>query len=264
MIACYHHHRYHTGAYSEECAFSKPNERDALYERLEPTSAEKTASAALSALRIAESHENSRSNSHAGSHAGSHGGSRASSRPGTADRHRLGSPGSRPGTSSLLGGLGANKNQKTVLEVERREKMDLVKDSRPRYVNPELLPSVRAVSLVQQMSTDEAKRQAEILRKRQGLGSDHGIAAAREQMEEAIGRATGSADPDNGDPDKSAARKKQDAEKQLAMRKLFLQKEVPKYGEGRITSTHNTRGKIEEPWVTTKGRYATVEGDRTA
>jgi hypothetical protein len=142
--------------------------------------------------------------------------------------------------------------------------MDLVKDSRPRYVNPELLPSVRAVSLVQQMSTDEAKRQAEILRKRQGLGSDHGIAAAREQMEEAIGRATGSADPDNSDPDKSAVRKKQDAEKQLAMRKLFLQKEVPKYGEGRITSTHNTRGKIEEPWVTTKGRYATVEGDRTA
>ena len=35
------------------------------------------------------------------------------------------------------------------------------------------------------------------------------------------------------------------------------------YGEGRITSTHNTKGKIEEPWVTVKGRYTVVAGDRT-
>lgn len=244
------------GAYCEECEYSKPNERDALYERLERTSAEKTAAAALEALRIAESNEQSRVTSHAGS--------RISSRPATAGSSQPSRFSSRPGTSSLLGGMGANKNAKTVIEIEKREKIDLIQDKRPRYVHPELLPSAKPLSLVQKLSNEDAKRQADLLRKRQGLGTEQGVAAARQQMEEAIGSGVVTTDPDLTDPDRSAVRRKQEAEKALTMRKMFLQKEVPNYGEGRITSTHNAKGKIEEPWVVIKGRYVTLEGDRTA
>lgn len=42
--------------------------------------------------------------------------------------------------------------RKVVLEVEKRDKIDLVKDRRPRYVDPELLPALRVVTLVETMS----------------------------------------------------------------------------------------------------------------
>jgi hypothetical protein len=255
------------GAYAEECAFSKPNDRDALYERLELTNAEKLATLALASVED-PSRDPTRLNS------------RASSRPGTSDSKGRSS---RPGTSSLLGAVSPLTGQpvlragKAVIDVEKRDKIDLVKDSRPRYVAADLLPSTRAVSLVEEMSRKEDKRQAELLRKKQGLGTEHGVAAARELMEQAIAAGAAGMPSSAGDdglggmgeaiPDEGAAggfRRKQAAEKAVAMRHLFLQKEVPKYGEGRITSTHNTKGKIEEPWVTTKGRHTTIAGDRTA
>lgn len=43
-------------------------------------------------------------------------------------------------------------SRKVVLDVEKREKIDLVQDRRPRYVDPELLPSVKVLSLVEKMS----------------------------------------------------------------------------------------------------------------
>lgn len=41
---------------------------------------------------------------------------------------------------------------KVVLNIEKREKIDLVQDCRPRYVDPELLPSVKELTLVEKMS----------------------------------------------------------------------------------------------------------------
>ena len=231
------------GAYSEECEFTKPNPRDQLYEKLALTTAEKLASMAL----VAAASENINGG-------GSHPGSRANSRPGT-------STGSRPGTSSLLG---AGLRGKVVLEVDRKEKIDLVQDRRPRYVSAELLPAARPLSLVEQLSKQDEQRQTELLRKKQGLGTQHGVAAAREEMERAIASSQEHVLGELVDAEVSGVRRKMMAEKEVAMRKLFLQKETVKYGEGRITSTHNCKGKIEEPWVTTKGRYSTTAGDRTA
>ena len=53
-------------------------------------------------------------------------------------------------------------------------------------------------------------------------------------------------------------------EKELAMSRRFLDKPEVKYGLNRLTSTHNSKGKLEEPWTTVGGRYATLIGDRTA
>ena len=52
-------------------------------------------------------------------------------------------------------------------------------------------------------------------------------------------------------------------EKELAMSRRFLDKPEVKYGLNRLTSTHNSKGKLEEPWSTVGGRYATLIGDRT-
>jgi len=52
-------------------------------------------------------------------------------------------------------------------------------------------------------------------------------------------------------------------EKELAMARRFLDKPEVKYGLNRLTSTHNSKGKLEEPWTKVGGRYATLPGDRT-
>lgn len=46
----------------------------------------------------------------------------------------------------------AAPRHKVVLNIEKREKIDLVQDCRPRYVDPELLPSVKELTLVEKMS----------------------------------------------------------------------------------------------------------------
>jgi len=43
----------------------------------------------------------------------------------------------------------------------------------------------------------------------------------------------------------------------------LLMREPIKYGEGRLRSTHNLTGAIENPWSTIGGRFAVKSGDRT-
>ena len=62
----------------------------------------------------------------------------------------------------------------------------------------------------------------------------------------------------------STQRQRSASEKQRSMRRLFLEKPLVHYGEGRLTSSHNMKGKLEEPWTTVGGRYNTLPGDRTA
>lgn len=236
--------------------------RDMLYDRLVPIKAQDWSATVSSG-------DNSANNSRIPSRAPS----RAASRPGTSGSSSPSKAELSKELSKLGRGLGTGK---AVLEVERRDKMDLVKDRRPRYVSPELLPAPHTLSLVEKMSRQESERQKELLRKKQGLGTEHGIAAARSAMEEAIAQAqqgqSFSVRTDTDDTnevtvtgiDGGAMRRKLMAEKAVALKKMFLRKEVPKYGEGRITTTHNTKGKIEEPWITVQGRYTTKEGDRTA
>lgn len=112
------------------------------------------------------------------------------------------------------------------------------------------------------------------MQRKQGLHREGIVEAARREMENRISDAataaasSGLADgTDIGDMYSNSLstlhQQKIEAEKAITMKRLFLQKVEPHYGEGRITSTHNMKGKLEEPWTTVKGRYAPRIGDRT-
>ncbi len=212
------------GAYSKPVDYSIPNDRDLLYD-------------SLSSKELPS---------------------------GPAKVSALGGAASRPGTSPT-------KEQKVVVDVERRAKIDLVNDVRPRYVKADLLPSSRVVSVVERMSNEKKERDAAALRKKQGLSNDAAVAEARARMEAEIAQNTQNVlnGVDSGAPTAEAeymsrGKKRASEERNLTMSNMFLQKEEVKYGAGRITSTHNCIGKIEEPWITVGARYKTVAGDRTA
>jgi hypothetical protein len=281
------------GAYCEQSAHTVPTVRDALYDQLIIPKVDKLQERLVPLSGQGGGGSPSRGTSRAGSRAGTATSSRRSPSRGTAAATAAGGrgPDVRGGGGGLVSrGLGApggpgggGGGVAAVLEVEKRGKIDMVHDKRPRYVSADLLPSNREVSLVETMSKQETARQEALLRKKQGLGTEGSVAAAREMMEAALEMGAVSSSSTRGgafDPaaeaeaemamattltgiDAGAAQRKQAAERQVAMRKLFLQKEVVKYGAGRITSTHNTVGKIEEPWNTVQGRYAVLPGDRT-
>lgn len=157
---------------------------------------------------------------------------------------------------------------------------------RPRYVDPILLPPKRVISLTEQMAADRKERDTEAYRKRHEIsfvtGNKEG--EARRLLESSI---LSHIDEVEEDVDQSLSlhhanlKKRKSEEKRLALTNQFLVKPVVKYGANRITSTHNSKGKIEEPWSTIKGRlgdrlfcicyyslmhhrYTTLAGDRTA
>lgn len=225
------------GAYSEEVQFSKLNPRDVLYDSL--FLAAQAAAAGASTEEEKEERE------------------------------------------SLFPSLGAAPSKPNVkVEPDKRSKVDLVGDKRPRYVDRALLPSKQEATVVEIMIREQkAKDEAERLRKL-NLGTEKARDLARQEMEAAIAGAQSSLEEvvSNGN-EKSAMdfmaednrslravsrqRRRIVAEKVQSLNRMFLQKEVVKYGQGRLTSSHNMTGKIEEPWTTVGGRYATRAGDRT-
>jgi len=142
------------------------------------------------------------------------------------------------------------KSGRALLDITKKDKIDLVGSSRPRYVIKELLPSTRILSAVELLSKEDKERNSSGRSNRSGF-------MARSLVEETIAEAQGESDA--SDSFDVAQRRRS-----LALKRMFLKKEEVHYGEGRITSTHNTKGKLEEPWTTVKGRYATLPGDRTA
>jgi hypothetical protein len=155
------------------------------------------------------------------------------------------------GSSSSAG----PKAGRALLDITKKDKIDLVGNSRPRYVVKELLPSTRILSAVELLSKEDKERNGSI-----HSNSKSGL-VARSAVEASI--AEGAAQSESDDVSDSFDTI-QHRRKALTLKRLFLQKEEVLYGEGRITSTHNTKGKLEEPWTTVKGRYATLPGDRTA
>ena len=154
------------------------------------------------------------------------------------------------GSSSSAG----PKAGRALLDIIKKDKIDLVGNSRPRYVVKELLPSTRILSTVELLSKEDKERNGSI------HSNSKGGLVARSAVEASI--AEGVAQSENEDASDSFDTIHR--RKALTLKRLFLHKEEVLYGEGRITSTHNTKGKLEEPWTTVKGRYATLPGDRTA
>jgi len=162
-------------------------------------------------------------------------------------------------------------------EPEKKEPLELVAGaSRPRYVRTDILPPKHVVTVMEQMWKDKQQRDQDSYFRRQGLSDSGSNDAARAHMEEMIlhslqgeEQATESnstySSGSSGmlSEDKQVKADLKEKERELAMAKRFLDKPAVKYGANRLTSTHNSRGKLEEPWTTVGGRYATLPGDRT-
>lgn len=162
---------------------------------------------------------------------------------------------------------------------EKKARVELVAHgTRPRYVRRDILPPRHEVTAMEQMLRDKQERDQANYFLRQGLAGQGGLEAARAEMEamvlntaeaaggEGEGGGVGPSDAGLGylSAKERQSKEKADAEKQLAMAKKFLERPAVKYGSNRLTSTHNSQGKLEEPWTTVGGRYSVLAGDRTA
>lgn len=121
-------------------------------------------------------------------------------------------------------------------EALKKVKTDMVRDRRSRFVDGDIIPPRMEMSFAEKFHREQEKAEAE------------SRAAAELAAQE-------------------AQRKEKGGKKKEALSPVIRrvpQKPIVHYGKGRLTSTHNMHGRIEEPWSTATGRYATVPGDRTA
>lgn len=170
---------------------------------------------------------------------------------------------------------GDNQDIANKYEPNKKDKIELVAGaSRPRYVQTDILPPKHVVSAMEQMFKDKLERDKANYFLKQGLAGGDSVDAARAQMEAMIAagvdgeQALTDSNSISGIGDfisrDSKDKEKAAKEKELAIAKRLLDKPEVKYGLNRLTSTHNSKGKLEEPWTTVGGRYATLLGDRTA
>ncbi|RYH26239.1 ankyrin repeat domain-containing protein [archaeon] len=172
----------------------------------------------------------------------------------------------------------APTNPNVLKEPERKNKIDLVNDKRPRYVDKALLPAKAEASAVEKMIREAREKDEKYRLKKQNLSSESAKEMARQAMEAEIAGAQHRlgqveqeskaahallAEENNVLLAASRHRHRAVSEKVQSMRRLFLAQKEVKYGQGRLTSSHNLTGKIEEPWTIVGGRYAPLPGDRT-
>ncbi len=170
---------------------------------------------------------------------------------------------------------GIHKNLK--IDLDKKSKVDMVNDRRPRYVDPYLLPVIKEVSQVDKLIREQQQKDHAVMLKKQGLSSEKDREQAMLEMQNAINvKAHSGSEYDDEEERKkdfadsmtinrsgSNQRQRSANEREQSMKRLFLGKPVVHYGSGRLTSTHNMKGKLEEPWTTVGGRYQTLPGDRT-
>eukprot|EP01040_Poterioochromonas_malhamensis_P001219 gene1219-1293_t len=182
--------------------------------------------------------------------------------------------------ASFSSKLSSNK-----IEVEKKQKIDLVNAHRPRYVDACLLPENRVITKIDEMIQEQAIKDEKALLKKLKLNNTSDLEKARAQVEASIvqeqNKVTSSNETYDSRPttaEKSAQMAKLlgdeeetpfkvtarlELDRQKALQRLFLNKPKIKYGEGRLMSAHNMTGKLEEPWSVIDGRYQTLSGDRT-
>jgi len=173
----------------------------------------------------------------------------------------------------------ANQSIAKLAQIEKQPKLDIVQTGmRPRYVKSDLLPFEQESSAIQLLIRAETAKEEERLRKQLKLSNGRDIAAARADIEANLMKTQSKLSvlmEENGDDSNATAavllnerppsnhRERVEMDRQKAAQKLLFAKPVVKYGTGRITSSHNMHGKIEEPWSVVTGKYQTATGDRT-
>lgn len=148
-------------------------------------------------------------------------------------------------------------------------KVDMVQNRRLRFVEPEVTPPVRKLTLVERMAKERRAEAEEDRKQRLGIGGAAGDAAKNELMQSLLApvdedEGIEAMPPPGGLLEEGAHKRKMKARQLKAVRGLhLLKKPEVVYGTGRLRSTHNLTGHIEEPWSLTTGRFAVKAGDRS-
>jgi hypothetical protein len=275
------------GSYSTEVALNKMIERDVLFEKLHNIQGIMNSINSGSLSSPKESEKPSSSSFSSASSVSSIGGGGASSLKSQQPLIPLPPVASTSSASSLL----SSSTMKSVkVEVEKKQKIDLVNETRPRYVSSLLLPQQRIVTHLDELIIEQNIKNEQNLLKKLRLGNSHDIENARNQIENVILHEQQLSNSENGilgivddDPSLTSTEKalerakllgdnsgnpfkvaaKLENDRQQALQRLFLNKQKVNYGEGRLLSSHNLKGKLEEPWITVDGSYLIHSGDRT-
>jgi hypothetical protein len=278
------------GSYSTEVALNKMIERDVLFEKLHNIQGIMNSinSGSLSSPKEPEKSATSFSSASSVSSLGGGGtGAAASSLKSQKPLPPVVAAASSSSASSVL----SSSTMKSVkVEVEKKQKIDLVNDTRPRYVSSLLLPEQRVVTHLDELIIQQNLKNDQNLLKKLRLGNSHDIENARNQIENVILHEQQLSNSENGnlgivddDPSLTSTEKalerakllgdnsgnpfkvaaKLENDRQQALQRLFLNKQKVNYGEGRLLSSHNLKGKLEEPWTTVDGSYLIHSGDRT-
>ena len=181
------------------------------------------------------------------------------------------------------------------IEVEKQQKLDLVNDLRPRYVESGLLPDKRVVTKIDEMILEQKSQEEKNLLKKLKLSSTKDLENARNQFQsdllneqkftdikDSVSQLVENLSGNGGDMSNTEKQmqmakilgddsnnnhfkysSKVEHDRQQAIKRLFLSKPKITYGEGRLTSSHNLTGKLEEPWVFVDGAHKNRVGDRT-
>lgn len=161
------------------------------------------------------------------------------------------------------------KSKAGAKEAVIQAKVEMVQDRRLRFVEPEVIPPVRKLTLVERMAKERSAAAEEERKKRLGISGEAGDAAKNELMQSLLApvdedEGAESMPPPEGLLEEGAHRRKMKARQLKAIRGIhLLRRPEVVYGTGRLISTHNLTGHIEEPWSLTSGRYNVKAGDRS-
>ena len=128
----------------------------------------------------------------------------------------------------------------------KREKLDLVSGRRKRFVAKALVPPKHMSSFIEK-AHEKDRKAAEAKQKR------------KDQVNMKLQGVKDASEPEAAGKDTSS----EDVLKALDARTAHLRVYDPKYGKGRLTSTHNSKGRLLVPWEHVAHSYATLPGDRT-
>jgi hypothetical protein len=149
---------------------------------------------------------------------------------------------------------------KSASEAKIAEKVEMVNGKRSRFVDHVAVPPIRTESSLRNAIRTQKEDEKKKMEKSIGI-SDETNDKLRNEIENELTGETQKVDHASIQSASQVTKGKKDALK----KRLFLRsrKQQVSYGKNRISSTHNSLGTIEAPWVTTSGRYTTRKGDRT-
>lgn len=136
-------------------------------------------------------------------------------------------------------------NLPTFSDEIRRKQIDMVNGRRARFVSADLLPPAKLTSVVDAMSKEWNEKQEKERLRKMGLSSEEGELRARAQVEQQLlSQGNLTSDDTLTGLDRPVTPKT----------RHFLDAPVVNFGKGRLTSTHNCKIPLEDPWSTVEGK----------